>query len=138
MRILDKAARLLWGQHKPPQPIFEPLPQFPPSAIHLSEQLQTALTEVAHLRDALAASEQREQAATEQKMHAEARNDMLLSIVGRLVEQHCDWKDEFIGACFYHMFIGIDEEAFEVLEDAGWLREVEREMYVFTEKAKLT
>lgn len=27
MKILDKAARLLWGQSTPPQPIFEPLPE---------------------------------------------------------------------------------------------------------------
>lgn len=95
MRILDKAARLLWGQHKPPQPIFDSTlrervvifagqlqawgyaraadevlheildgPVEAPDYYKLQTELHSALTEIAHLRDALAASEQRERIAT--------------------------------------------------------------------------
>ena len=91
-----------------------------PDYYKLQAELQAALTEVAHLRDALHA--------------AEVRNESLLRVVADLVAQHCAWEDAQIGKCYFHMFIGADEDAFEALENAGWLREVERELYVFTDR----
>lgn len=62
--------------------------------------------------------------------------DAALAALAHMVEQYCQWKDKEIGVCYFHMFMGAGEHAFEVLELAGLLQEVKGELYTFTEEGE--
>lgn len=57
------------------------------------------------------------------------RHDELVEALIGMVEQYCDWKDDKIGPCYFHLFMGAGEDAFEALEVEGRMREIERECY---------
>lgn len=56
--------------------------------------------------------------------------DVLAGMVG----QYCDWQPE---GTYFHMFMSAPEDAFEYLENIGWLKDLGRETYVFTEASGL-
>lgn len=64
-----------------------------------------------------------------------ADRDKLLELVADLVSQGCTTRREGDKSVLHHSFISVYEEAFDVLEDAGLLKDIGREEYQWQNRA---
>ncbi len=82
----------------------------------------------------LARQAERIQALEAENARLRKERDKALVALGEMVGQYCNWNDEQFGACYFHMFMGAPEDAFELLENHGLLKELGHEKYAFTDK----
>ncbi len=64
-----------------------------------------------------------------------AEKDKLLELVADLVAQGCTTRREGDKSVVHHSFISVYEEAFDILENAGLLKDIGREEYQWRSRA---
>lgn len=73
-------------------------------------------------------------AACEEVESKERELEKVRALLADMVNQHCFFRENG-KEYFFHMFMGANEDAFEYLEQIGWMKSNSREEYAFTAAA---